>query len=178
MTWIRKDRIWPTIVITVLTGTVVMGVVLGRVAIGDNHFAVEPDYYNKAVGWDSTMAQGKRNDSLGWQVIPRIGPIPPRGSVALELEIVDGRGEALTGARVSVEAMPIAYANRVVDRVLPPAELPGHYAAPVTMSPLGLWEFRVTATRADARFTANLRLELSAAHAATVVASRPGDALR
>ncbi|MEZ4456629.1 MAG: FixH family protein [Gemmatimonadales bacterium] len=30
--------------------------------------AVEPDYYQKAVDFDSTMAQARRNASLGWRV--------------------------------------------------------------------------------------------------------------
>lgn len=178
MAWIRKDRIWPTIVIVILASNVVLITVLARVAVGDSHFAVEPDYYRKAVGWDSTMAQENRNDSLGWQVIPSIGPLQPQEPVMLDLEIHDRDGGPLTGATVSVEAMPVAYANQVVRRDLPTTAVPGHYAAPMTMAPAGLWELRVTAARGAARFTVNLRLELSATRAATVVTSRPGDAPR
>ncbi|MES2123847.1 MAG: FixH family protein [Gemmatimonadota bacterium] len=178
MAWIRKDRIWPTIVIVVLAGNVVLGLGLARIAVGDSHFAVEPDYYRKAVGWDSTMAQGSRNDSLGWRVIPSIGALPSRAPATLDLEIRDSTGGPLVDATVSVEAMAVAYANAVVRRDLSATAVPGHYAAPMTMSPPGLWEFRITAVRGAAHFTADLRLELSATDAATVVAERPGDAPR
>ncbi|MES2305539.1 MAG: FixH family protein [Gemmatimonadota bacterium] len=178
MAWIRKDRIWPTIVITVLGANVVLGIVLARVANSDSHFAVEPDYYRKAVGWDSTMAQGSRNHALGWQVIPHIGPVASRGTTPLELEIRDATGEPLVGATVSVDAMAVAYANDAEQRDLPATAQPGHYAAPVNMAHTGLWEYRVSAFRGTERFTANLRLDLSTTAAAQVVVSRPGDAPR
>ena len=34
----------------------------------DASFAVEPNYYAKALAWDQTMAQQARNEALGWSV--------------------------------------------------------------------------------------------------------------
>ena len=53
---------------TVLALTVAGNLWVMRIANADPSFSVEPDYYRKAVDWDSTMAQRARNEALGWQL--------------------------------------------------------------------------------------------------------------
>jgi nitrogen fixation protein FixH len=176
MVLLRKDRIWPTLIVTALLGNVALGMVLIRVAKGDEHFAVEPDYYRKAVTWDATMAQARRNSALGWQLTPRLGAIQPGQDATLVLDVRDAAGVAVSDAVVTLEAMPVAYAGEVLRATLRPAGEAGRYGAAMAIARTGLWELRVDVVRGTERFTGNLRLEASAAGEATVITERPGDA--
>lgn len=170
-----KERIWPTMITVALLGNIVLGVVLVRVAGGDRHFAVEANYYQKAVGWDSTMAQDGRNAALGWTMVPSLGALGTPGGDSLVITLRTADAEPVAGATVTLEAMPIAYAGEVRRTALVATGEPGRYAAPGVIGRTGLWELRLTAVRGSDRFTDNLRLEASTSAAATVVTARPGD---
>jgi nitrogen fixation protein FixH len=172
---IRKDRIWPAIIVSVLVVDVGVGVVMMRVANDDPTFAVEPDYYHKAVAWDSTVAQAERNRSLGWQVMPSLGRVEAGKDAALTLTLRDSAGALVHGAEVHVEAMPVAHANELMEATLPAGEA-GGYTAEVPITRAGLWELRVVATRGSDRFTADLRLDASTSGEARVVTDRPWQA--
>jgi len=172
---LRKDRIWPTIVVGVLVVDVAVGFVMIRVAADDPHAAIEPDYYQKAVAWDSTMAQSQRNTALGWTLESSLGAITPGHEAPLTLRVRDGHGVAVTGATLQVEAMQVAHADEVVHATLTAAD-DGNYITELPMTRPGLWEFRVVATRGGDRFTADLRLDASTTGVAHPVAARPGDA--
>lgn len=174
--WIPKHRIWPTIIIAVLVIDVAVGFVLMRVANSDPHAAVEPDYYQKAVDWDSTMAQARRNAALGWQVKPALGAISAAHDANLELGIVDGTGAMVRGAVVEVEAVQVAHAEEVVRGQLAEGGDSSGYSARLPFGRPGLWEVRIVATRGSDRYTADLRLDASRTGMAAVVTARPGDA--
>jgi nitrogen fixation protein FixH len=171
-----KERIWPTMIITALLGNIVLGVVLVRLAGGDRHFAVESNYYQKAVGWDSTMAQDGRNAALGWQMVPSLGALVAVATDTLTITLRTAGGEPVSGATVTLEAMPIAYAGEVRRAAMVATGEPGRYTAPGVFGRAGLWELRLTAVRGSDRFTDNLRLDASTTGVATVVTARPGDA--
>ena len=58
---------WPWLLATGLLGIVAVNVTMLFVANSDaNGSVVEPDYYRKAVQWDSTMAHRAASDRLGW----------------------------------------------------------------------------------------------------------------
>jgi nitrogen fixation protein FixH len=172
---LRRDRVWPAIIVTALLGNVTLGIVLMRVAAADPHFAVEPDYYRRAVGWDTTQAQARQARALGWQVAPALGPVGG-GEVALTLVLTDAAGAALDGASVSVEARAVAHANEpLVANLLPTGE-PGTYAADLAVAREGLWEVRVVAIRGEDQLTTQLRLDARRDGPARVVTERPGAA--
>ncbi len=175
MTWIRKDRIWPTIVVTVLLGNVALGVVLYRVANADSHFAIEPDYYRKALDWDATQVQARYNAALGWQVTPSMGPLVAGGPTPLTLDIVGADGRPLIGATATLEARQVAHAANVITATAVAEGRAGRLVAPVALEREGLWELRLTIDHAGQRFTEQLRLDVSRNAAATVVRARPGD---
>lgn len=172
---IRRDRIWPAIIITVLLGNVTLGIVLMRVANSDPHFAIEPDYYRRAVGWDTTQAQARQNVALGWQVHPILGAVGG-GDVPLTLTLTDAAGAPLDGASVSVEALAVAHANEVLVANLLPTGVAGTYTAALPVAREGLWEFRVVAIRGEARLTAQLRFDARRDGPALIVTERPGAA--
>ena len=58
---------WPWLLVLGMSGIVGVNVVMLFVANSDaNGVVVEPDYYRKAVQWDSTMAHRAASDLLGW----------------------------------------------------------------------------------------------------------------
>ena len=172
---IPKRRIWPTIVIAVLVIDVVVGLVLIRVATSDPHAAIEADYYQKAVTWDSTLAQASRNSALGWTLDPTLGAISASHEAPFTLLLHDGTGAVVTGASILIEAMQVAHADDIVRAALL-ATPNGGYGAALPIGRPGLWEVRIVATRGSDRFTADIRLDASTTGAARLVSIRPGDA--
>lgn len=172
---LRRDRVWPAIIITVLLGNVTLGIVLMRVANSDPHFAIEPDYYRRAVGWDRTQAQARQNLALGWQLQPTLGAVGG-GEVPLTLALTDAEGAPLDGASVSVEARAVAHANELLVANLLPTGQPGTYAAGLEVTRAGLWEVRAVAIRGADQLTAQLRLDARHDGPARVVTERPGAA--
>ena len=65
---------WPLGITALLALFVGVNVYLMRVANDDPSFSVEPDYYHKAVVFDSTIAQERRNVVLGWRASTSIDP--------------------------------------------------------------------------------------------------------
>ena len=59
---------WPIGVTVILGATIAVNLWVMKIANSDPSFAIEPDYYRKAVHYDSTMAQQRLNASLGWGV--------------------------------------------------------------------------------------------------------------
>lgn len=197
-----KERIWPTIIVTVLTANVVLGIVLSRIASGGSSLATEPDYYRKAVLWDSTLAQARRDAALGWQVTPSLSALGPGVGAArngagdvqgdasrsasaagpgaatgavLSLDVRDAAGVPVRGAAVRVDAWQLAHGDEALAATLAPDAAEG-YRAWLPMARAGRWEVRVEATRGSDRFTATLRMDASRSAAGREVGERPGDA--
>ena len=70
-----KGWYWPVAIVGLLVGGAAANIGLMIVANRDATFAVEPDYYRKAVDWDRTMAQEARNVELGWRVSAQLEPV-------------------------------------------------------------------------------------------------------
>jgi nitrogen fixation protein FixH len=131
------------------------------VAKADPAFAVEPDYYAKAVGWDARMAQERRNTALGWQATAALTLARPGIPGRIAVHLVDGAGHAITGATVSIEAMHNARASQRYEAALTP-DGDGDYASALDAHRPGAWEVRLAATRGDERFTRILRIDAPA----------------
>ena len=171
---IPKERIWPAIIIGALAANVVFGIVLARVANRGSSLAVEPDYYTKAVQWDSAVAEARRSSALGWHVSPALTAVGDEQGAVLSLAMRDAAGAPIIGAVVRVEARQVAHADENLVATLV-ADDPGAYRAALPMVRAGLWEVRVDATRGAEHFTTMLRLDASRSGAGVVVTERPGD---
>lgn len=148
---------WPIAIIAVLLAQVGFGVWMARVAGGDPHFAIEPNYYARAVNWDSTMAQARRDKALGWTAAATMQR--ENGTVAsLHLTLVDAQGQAVRADSVSATALSVSHAG-VIDTLRLTSDAIG-YTAPVARAERGLWEVEVRAWRGADLFTARLRPEL------------------
>lgn len=154
--------LWPVGLAVLLAAGVGTNVAFMIVAASDPSFAVEPDYYRKALAWDETMAQEVRNRSLGWQLDAAATPGTRRGHLTLSASIVDVAGAPLTGATVRVEALHGARAWQVIEASLPEVA-PGRYAAELPLRRAGLWELRFRVVRGAEVFTRRLEEDLPGA---------------
>jgi nitrogen fixation protein FixH len=140
---------WPLGIAAILGATIAGNVAVMRVAGDDPSFAVEPDYYRRAVAWDTTMAQARASAALGWRVTPAVAPLVAGAPATVTLAITDRDGAPLTGATVAVEALFNARANDRHTATM--AEVaPGRYAAPLPLAWAGEWELRVQVRRGHA----------------------------
>lgn len=152
----RSGKWWPLALAAVLGVTVAANVFLLYAANDRNAAAVEPDYYRKAVAWDSTAAQAARSAGLGWRIDAAILPLDARGAGVVQVRIADPDGAPVAGARVTCTAIHNLDAGRrpqaatVLD-----ADGAGTLTLPLRRA--GLWELRFMATRGAERFTASLR---------------------
>ena len=147
----KRATLWPIGITAVLTIFVGANIALYRVAGDDPSFAVEPDYYAKAVNWDSTMAQERRNQALGWRLAPALGPIVARSAV-LHVSLTDATGAAIGDATVRVAALFNARANAIVHSTL--ARDSTGYTVRLPVQHAGQWEFRFDVRRGRQHFTA------------------------
>lgn len=157
----KKGWYWPLLLVAGMSGIVGVNVWMLFVATGDaNGSVVEPDYYRKAVAWDSTMALRAASDSLGWGTELLLSSKPESSSL-LELRISDASGTAVTGARVQATLIHNADASRHVEVVLRD-EGDGRYSGAPTLTHPGLWEVRIDAVRGRAHFIETRHTDLVA----------------
>jgi len=154
----RSGAGWPLAVAAVLAVTVIANAILFVAAQDRNGAVVEPDYYRKAVEWDSTLAQERRNRELGWRLDAELGPRAD-GGVPLRVRLADAQGRPIDGATGRVAAIHNADAGRIVAETLAPGP-DGRYRATLRLERGGLWELRFAIRRGAERFTASLRREV------------------
>jgi nitrogen fixation protein FixH len=155
-----RGRLWPWALGSVLAVTMAGNIWVMRLAGADASFAVEPDYYRKAVDWDSTMAQSGRNTALGWDLDAKLAPPGADGHSRVTVVLRDVDGAPLDDAVIRLEATHNAQARRVLEATLQ-ATGDGTYHALLPDARRGIWELRFEATRGADRFTASLRRDTS-----------------
>ncbi len=155
-----KKSLWAWVPV-VLLGSMLCGLgALAYIATGDPHFALEPDYYDKAVHWDRARGEQRESDASG--VKAELAPlvIGADGRALVRVALVDAARKPLRGARVRIEAFPNAYATRLVRLELRESE-PGVYVASLERPIAGLWELRLEAADGGRRFREVLRRDVS-----------------
>ncbi len=140
-------KLWPAALVAVLAITVVANVAIYWTANHDRSFAVEPDYYQRAIDWDSTVARGQRSAALGWVTDVRLAP-PEAGHATLSMAITTRDGLPLDSADVRAALSHNAQGANVYEvRLL--ASGPGLYAARIPSTAQGLWRVDIAAVRGD-----------------------------
>jgi nitrogen fixation protein FixH len=153
----KRGLHWPVALIAVLIFSSAGQIWFAVTASRDKAFAVEGNYYDKAVHWNDELAQRRTNSRLGWKLSPTLRLWTANGDGSLEVDVRDAAGFALEGASVQVLAMHNARADRQLSAKL--AEVgAGVYRAPVLAQRPGEWELRFTVTRGSERFTATERV--------------------
>lgn len=144
---------WPLIIVGLLLIPVVGNIVLVMKATGDPSFVIEEDYYRKAVSWDQTMEQEKKNRQLGWTVeLTTLPEIVGGEFTTVSMALRDSDGSVIPDALVDVAVFHNARASRVVKATAAIAD-DGVYKARLDLRKSGLHEFQVEATRGSDVFT-------------------------
>lgn len=161
----KRGWYWPMLLALGMSGIVGVNVWMLVVASGDaNGSVVEPDYYRKAVAWDSTMALRAASDRLGWRA--EVSLTGGSGAAStLEVRLADSAGVAVSGAEVAATLIHNADAATHVEVALRDLG-EGRYAGEPTLTHPGLWEVRITAVRGASHFMHTRHTDLTA---------RPGD---
>ncbi|HKO90751.1 MAG TPA: FixH family protein [Polyangiaceae bacterium] len=168
-----SGKLWawaPGVLLAALLGT---QLTVLHFVLDDPSFALEPDYYRKAVAWDRQRELERQSQALGWHAELAAQPalpappgsqpqpgLPARG-LELRVQLRDAQQGPLGGAAVHVQAFANARAARVFEAPLLETA-PGTYTAEIPSRLLGLWEFRLEATRGAERFAEVLRQNVSA----------------
>ena len=148
---IKPGVLWPAVIAGALTLHVVGSLAMVYFATSNESFAVEPDYYQKALAWDDKRAQDRHNVELGWKLEFTVEPAAPGHDPKISVDLVDADGSPLNHAQVSLTAF---FNARADDRLT--ADLMAvdeHYETNLPMRRDGLWEFRFTVTRGEELFT-------------------------
>lgn len=151
---------WPLGVTAILAATVGVNIWIAVVAGDDPSFAIEPDYYHKAVTWDSTLAQANVNARLGWHLEPTLAGFNDKGA-DLAVRLVDATGTPIDDAVVRVSALFNARADKVYEATL--VRGASAYSARLPVAHAGQWELRFDVTRGAVHFTSTSRIEAVAA---------------
>ena len=107
-------RFWAWVPATLL-GAMLLGLgTMAYIAIDDPSFALEPNYYDKAVHWDRSQAEARDSQVLGLRLSLRQAPaVSAQGEVELLREVRDRQARPLPGAAAELEAIPNAFAARL-----------------------------------------------------------------
>lgn len=157
----KTKSLWWMIPVALLVASVGGQVVLAYAATSDPSFAVEEDYYQKAVDWDAKRAQDAVNEKLGWQV--KVEPMNAslRGPVLLSATLIDRAGKPISGATLDVEAFHNARMNQKT-KVTLVEKAPGRYQAELSVRRPGLWELRFRAVKSPDTFTSVVQRDVGA----------------
>lgn len=150
-------RWWPAALGLVLAVTVVANVALLWTSSRDPSYAVEPDYYRRAVEWDSTVARRARSAALGWKADVAL-EAPEAGGSTLRLVLTTKDGAPLDSAAVRAEASHNARGAELFEVTLA-AVGPGLYAGRIPSARRGLWRVDLRATRGHDLFVERVTVD-------------------
>jgi nitrogen fixation protein FixH len=151
---VKREQWWPIGLSAVLAATVLANVAVFLLAARNGGAEVAPDYYRRAVAWDSTVAEGARSRALHWTYDANLSA-PGEGGV-LSLSLRDSAGVPVTGARVRVESFPVARADQRLDTTLTEVG-GGRYVVGLAVRRTEWHELDVTVRRGSDRFVQQLR---------------------
>lgn len=147
---------WIGLVIALLGGNALaMGVLIAK--SGDPSSRVMPDYYQRAVAWDDTVAALQASDELGWTVESRLIATAP-GRARLIVTIRDVAGAPVGGAGVDAE---VRHRSRGEGVALALVERDrGRYEADLAAPGIGLHVVGVRARSGNDHYTGQATVEL------------------
>ena len=156
----RGGAVWAWVPALLLTGMLLGLGALAYIAMDDPHFALEPNYYDKAVRWDRTQQDARASAALGFHLtLSPVLALSRDGTLEIELRVSDREQGALSAAVVELEAFPNAYASRVERQTLREVT-PGIYRARLKGGTSGLWELRFSVAKGELRFYQSVRRDV------------------
>ncbi len=147
---------WPVAIVAVLGVTVIANIGLLWQANAPGSDDIEPNYYRRALAWDSTQAARGRSATLGWHSDASFVTRPH--TVGVHVALSDSLGAALSGAKVGVVGVHNLSPQRPEVWGLHETA-PGAYDSDVLLPHGGRWELRISARRGRDEYLAVLHAD-------------------
>ncbi len=142
-----RPWIWPLAVVGMLSVSMTVCAITVIAAVGDPSYAIEDDYYQKAVDWDHSREVEIASGRLGWQADATL----TTGDGLLTVTIDDADGAPVTDALV--RAMVFHHARRGdAQELVLRAQGNGRYTAVLNRPREGQWQVRIRASRGQDHF--------------------------
>lgn len=157
-----RGAYWPWFLTALLVGGVVLNVAMVLRAADDPSFAIEPDYYQKAIDWDASRRAEYESQALGWSIELDVS-LERRhhdGCLLVRTKLKDKFGRPIADADLSLDAVHLARSNRLLHASL--SHHSGDYSARLPGCRPGLWEFSFVAERGGERFLHKARVNIPA----------------
>jgi len=140
LSFLKRGNYWPAIIVgmLVLHASIILGTI--TVISARHDLYVEPDYYAKAIDWDTQREMLETADRLGW-VIDITPAEPVQDSVGfrqLNITLLDANGDPMDRALVELECYHPAHAADRNKKVML-GQGDGNYQAEVVMDTPGYW---------------------------------------
>jgi len=148
----QGKHIWMFVPVGLLLLSATIGAITVFVALNDPGFGVEEDYYQKGLDHDAALEQARRNQELGWVLKLEAAVVEGAPLSPGTLRLRDRDGAPIAGARVSLEAFPVARSAERIEAELAEAEA-GVYRAELPLRRTGKWEFRFRVVAAGEVYT-------------------------
>jgi nitrogen fixation protein FixH len=147
MSFLKSGKQWPLIVIGILgVSFTVCGITI-YAAVSDASFALESDYYEKAVVWDETMEARRASEALGWIAAITVSDADQHtGKRWLSVSVTSEEGEPV--AIENVHAVAFHHARRAEAREVALRQIrPGVASGELGHGADGLWQVRLRVER-------------------------------
>ncbi|MEM6532110.1 MAG: FixH family protein [Myxococcota bacterium] len=154
----KNGGYWPFLIVGLLGGGVIMNLAMVMTAADDPGFAVEEDYYQKAVDWDKSREQVRKNRELGWTV--KVDARFDGEQMVVEAQVNDRLGRGIADASVELQALHVARANHKI--TAPMDHNDGRFHTRIDASRPGSWEFKFAVRRGDDLFVDTQRADVFA----------------
>lgn len=155
----NKSIVGPALIFVIIGACFVGTGLLISSATRDPSFAVEPDYYDKAVRWEETQEQTAANAELGWVASCSATREAPSDHVRLELTLKDRGSAPLRGVKASAVVFASARAAERFEITFVEHE-PAMYRAMLDAPRPGVWRVRLRAVADGAIFTSEFDLSV------------------
>ncbi len=157
----RKGKIWPWLLVSLLSFGCGMNIYMVIVAVNDPSFAIEKNYYKKAINWDQTMAQRNINAKLQWRIDLKTEPllVDKKARLRFHATVLDRSGKIVPEAHVSAEVFHNARSNQRVSVDLTRRSTNVHQGE-VAFHRRGVWIFHFTVNKGKLQYTQKVRREI------------------
>lgn len=139
--------LWPLGVVGVLAVSLTVCGITVIAAVSDPGYAIEDDYYEKAVHWDRQRVLEAASDALGWEA----GVDFDLNASTVAVTLTDDEGQPIEGAIVRATAFHHARRGLAQDITFS-TDGQGRYVAALDRPREGQWQIRIRATRAADTF--------------------------
>ena len=146
---LKASVVWPLFVCGILFVSLSVCALTVYASLSDKSYAVETDYYERAVRWDESARERDASAALGWNSEITVVSDGKRGELRVILR--DADGAPIADAAVRAEVFHHAHRRSAIETTLRSAGV-GRYVGALQTAPSGLWQVRLRASTPDGMY--------------------------